>query len=105
MKHPFKTLAFSAFMLIPAVQMASAADTATTRYNPTTMTCEQYLTLDAQYRPQVIYWLDGYNRHGQEIQAEGFTLVPADSEKYLTQACEQDRGGIVIEHVKTYKMR
>ena len=36
------------------------------KVKPSQMTCEDFLAVDEQARPQVLYWIAGYNRAGQE---------------------------------------
>ncbi len=36
---------------------------------PTTMTCEEFLTLDDSAQPGVVYWSEGFNKKGQPEDA------------------------------------
>jgi acid stress chaperone HdeA len=36
---------------------------------PETMTCEEFLALGEEVRPQVVYWIDGYAQSGEKVES------------------------------------
>lgn len=49
-------------LTVTAVPTVMAAQHKT---KPTTMTCEEFLTLDDSVQPGIVYWSEGYNKKGQ----------------------------------------
>jgi hypothetical protein len=43
-----------------------AAQSTEKSVNPETMTCEEFLALDKDTQPHVVYWIDGYSQAGKE---------------------------------------
>jgi acid stress chaperone HdeA len=55
---------------------------------PETMTCEEFLALGEEVRPQAVYWIEGYSESGAKVEtmkieafARPITAVVAECEK------------------------
>ena len=67
-----------------------AAQSAGKSVNPETMTCEEFLALDQDTQPHVVYWIEGYSQAGKQ-------------ETVVIQAFEQPITVVVNECKKTPK--
>jgi acid stress chaperone HdeA len=36
---------------------------------PETMTCEEFLALGEEVRPHAVYWIEGYSKSGEKVEA------------------------------------
>jgi len=66
----------------------SAEQTEEKTVKPETMTCEEFLALGEEVRPQAVYWIEGYSKSGAKVEAmrinafsRPITTVVAECEK------------------------
>jgi hypothetical protein len=68
------------------------------KVKPVAMTCEEFLSLSSDVQPEVAYWLDGYNRKGDEAAGE------VDLERdmaVLVEVCKPTPKASLWERIKT----
>ena len=74
-----------------ALSVASTAALAADQAKPETITCEEFLTLDDDVQPGVVYWLNG--KSGEEYD------TPVT---YVITECQQEKQATVWQTVKQY---
>ena len=67
-------------VLLGVLMCASVTGTAKAASPSAKMTCKDFIALDEVSRPKMVYWIDGFDRHGNAEEAVDFDrddrLVP-----------------------------
>jgi hypothetical protein len=99
-----RKLALLTCFLPAIVTQAAMAKTAGGIANPTTMSCDDFLSYDDVTKPSFVYWADGFSRAGRPDSAtldlgRVKRLVPV-----LIEACGKDRHAPFMKKLKeTFK--
>ena len=80
------------------LSIASAPVFAEKHVKPEEMTCEEFLVLDEEVQPAVIYWLHGKSGEIEAIDVDEYQ-IPVD---YVVTECHKEKKVTVWEKVKNY---
>lgn len=81
-----------------ALSVASTAALAADQAKPETITCEEFLTLDDDVQPGVVYWLNGKSGEVDAIDVEEYDTPVT----YVITECQQEKQATVWQTVKQY---
>lgn len=81
-----------------ALSMSATTAFAAKHVKPEQMTCEDFLVLDADVQPSVIYWLHGKSGEVDAIDVEDYRR-PVD---YVVTECYKEKHATVAEKLKHY---
>ena len=69
---------------------------------PAKMTCQDFIVMDDAYKPQMVYWMDGYNNKGK-LQSEDVVLVGQDETiAALVEECKKTPKQSFAQKVKSF---
>ncbi len=54
-------------MVLGVLACSSFSTTVIAASSPSKMTCEEFIQLDEISRPKLVYWFDGFDRHGKQV--------------------------------------
>jgi hypothetical protein len=93
MKKSHSTLQLTAAAL--ALTMAVAPSFAGNKVTPEKMTCEEFLAIDDEIQPAVVYWLHGKSGKVDAIEVDEYDTQVA----YIVTECHKDKKATVLEKV------
>ena len=92
-------------LLVLGVLTCSGFSTTLLAASPSTkVTCEEFIQLDEISRPKLVYWLDGFDRHGNAIETVDFDqndrLVPV-----LVEECTKTPKHLLAKKIKAVQKK
>jgi acid stress chaperone HdeA len=68
---------------------------------PETMTCEEFLALGEEARPHAIYWIEGYTKSGEKVEAVRIDAFSRPITAVVEQ-CEKTPKETLWQKIKKY---
>jgi acid stress chaperone HdeA len=88
--------------LIGVILSASCLADSNKEMKPGKMTCQDFIVMDDAYKPQMVYWMDGYNNKGK-LQPEDVVLVGQDETvAALVEECKMTPKKSFAQKVKSF---
>ncbi|MFL9966977.1 HdeA/HdeB family chaperone [Paraburkholderia sediminicola] len=95
------TIKAAVFVIGVALSASCLAD-ANKEMKPAKMTCQDFLVMDDVYKPQMVYWMDGYNNKGK-MQPEDVVMVGQDETvAALVEECKKTPKQSFAQKVKYF---
>ena len=85
--------------LIAACILASGVALADKGKHPATYTCAELIEVDAEYVPEYVYWLDGFNWAGDPVFDAEVEWVPVETDTIIIE-CKKDPSQKAADVVK-----
>ncbi len=96
MKTSIKVLPLVVSIL--ALSIAGAPAIAGKQVKPEKMTCEEFIALDEEVQPVVVYWLHGKSGEVEAIDVDEYVTPVA----YVLTECHKEKQSSVLDKVKHY---
>jgi hypothetical protein len=94
------TIGFTLLAFVGPLGVTGAAGAA--KKNPATYTCAELISLDVEYIPHAIYWIDGFHTAGGdmvEVSADYFDIPEAEKAEIIA-ACKKNPEKPAAEVIK-----
>jgi len=92
----------AAVCLIGITLSVSCLADANKEMKPAKMTCQDFIVMDDVYKPQMVYWMDGYNNKGK-LQTEDVVMVGQDETvAALVEECKATPKQSFAKKVKSF---
>ena len=94
------TVSEKSILIVAGVLASLSISTVVHAATPSTkVTCEEFIQLDEVSRPKLVYWLDGFDRHGNAIESVDFDqndrMVPV-----LVEECTKTPKHLLVKKIK-----
>ncbi|WP_341312058.1 HdeA/HdeB family chaperone [Paraburkholderia sp. IMGN_8] len=92
----------AAVCLIGVILSAACLADANKEMKPAKMKCEDFIAMDDVYKPQMVYWMDGYNNKGK-LQSEDVVVVgQEETVTALIEECKKTPKQSFAKKVKSF---